>query len=169
MIPTRMMLLSARATPFQLATRFFASGGGRGRTFLDRLRAEPGLVKFQFSRSSGPGGQNVNKVNTKAELRLDLRRAVGAAALPRDVADRLAAAATVTTEGVLAVASQAHRTQKGNREDCEAKLAALLDDAWDPPKKRALRVGISETTKRKRAEGKRRRGDVKSNRGRVDY
>ena len=151
----------------ELVLRGLASSGGRGRNVLHALRATPGLIKFQFSRSSGPGGQNVNKVNTRAELRLDVRKAVGLAALPEDVAERLAAAASVSSEGVLAVSSQAHRTQKGNRDECEAKLASLLDGAWDPPKKRALRVGISDATKRKRTAGKRRRADVKSNRGRV--
>ena len=138
-----------------------------GRRTLASLWSEPGLLKFAFSRSSGPGGQNVNKVNSKAELRLNVGRAVDVSALGADVAERLTAANTVTAEGVLAVSSQAHRTQKGNRLDCEAKLAALLANALEPPKVRAQRTGISKATKAKRTKHKRQRRDVKANRGRV--
>ena len=65
--------------------------------------------------------------------------------------------------------SQEHRTQKANKDACEEKLAALLDGAWDPPKERKLRAGIGAATKRQRTESKRKRRDVKSNRGRVDF
>lgn len=144
------------------------SSDDSGRRALDALWATPGLLKFQFSRSSGPGGQHVNKVNTRAELRLNVPRAVGSAALPADVAERLSGATTV--EGVLAVSAQSLRTQKGNRDACETKLAAMLGAAWEPPAERKTRVGIGSATKARRRESKRRRSSVKSSRGRVtDY
>ena len=120
---------SALALPRARPVLFFSDDSGR--RALDALWATPGLLKFQFSRSSGPGGQHVNKVNTRAELRLDVPRAVGSAALPADVAERLSGATTV--EGVLAVSAQSLRTQKGNRDACETKLAAMLGAAWEPP------------------------------------
>ena len=124
-------------------------------------------LDWQFSRASGPGGQHVNKVNTRAELRLDLDHATQSRALPRDVADRLTKHST--KERVVVVSAQTARTQKGNREACEAKLAELLEEAWHPPKARKQREGISKDGKRARTADKRRRRDVKSNRGRVDY
>ena len=109
----------------------------------------------------------MNKVNTRAELRLDLDRATDTAALPRDVADRLTKHST--KERIVVVAAQTARTQKGNREACEATRAALLEAAWHPPTARHPREGISKDGKRARTADKRRRRDVKSNRGRVDY
>ena len=119
--------------------RSFATNGRRA---LDALRSSSAL-DWQFSRASGPGGQHVNKVNTRAELRLDLDRATDTAALPRAVADRLAATTRATKERIVVVAAQTARTQKGNREACEAKLAELLEEAWHPPKARKQREGIS--------------------------
>jgi len=137
----------------------------RGRRVIEAMRTEPGVVKFSFSRSSGPGGQNVNKVNTKAELRLDVDRAVAARALPPDVGDRLAATRAATAAREVVVVSQTHRTQKLNRDACEAKLAALLDAAWDAPTPRRVREGLSGAAKRARKEAKRRKGEVKARRG----
>ena len=134
--------------------------GANGRRALDALRATSAL-DWQFSRASGPGGQHVNKVNTRAELRLDLDRATDTAALPRDVADRLTKHST--KERVVVVSAQTARTQKGNREACEAKLEELLEEAWHPPKARKQRQGISKDGKRARTADKRRRRDVKSN------
>ena len=57
------------------------------------------------------------------------------------------------SSSIVAVASQEHRTQKANRDACEARLAGLLDKAWDPPKARRQRSGLSETGKRGRTEG----------------
>ena len=83
--------------------------GANGRRALDALRSTSAL-DWQFSRASGPGGQHVNKVNTRAELRLDLDRATDTAALPRAVADRLAATARATKERVVVVSAQTART-----------------------------------------------------------
>ena len=86
----RSMLLVRRfGGALRVGTRCF---GANGRRALDALRSTSAL-DWQFSRASGPGGQHVNKVNTRAELRLDLDRATDTAALPRAVADRLAATA----------------------------------------------------------------------------
>jgi len=114
------------------------------------------------------GGQNVNKVNTKAELRF---RVADADWLPEDVRLRLAAAerSRVNREGEFIVASERHRTQHANLLDAIAKLQAMVDDAAVPPKERRMRTGLAESTKRERVRVKRHRSEVKSRRkGRGD-
>jgi protein subunit release factor B len=120
-------------------------------------------LSVSFARSSGSGGQNVNKVNTKAELRFC---AYSASWLPAEVRDRLLRAnpARVNAKGEFFVTSERHRTQKQNIEDALAKLQDLVDIACVAPKERKIRTGLSKETKRQRVEMKRRRSDVKSRR-----
>jgi ribosome-associated protein len=92
-------------------------------------------LHFSFARSSGPGGQNVNKVESKAVLHWD----VGASrAVPAAVRARLRSryARRITGEGVLVLSSQRHRTRERNVADCLAKLEAMLAEVATPPKKR---------------------------------
>lgn len=118
-------------------------------------------VDFSYARSSGPGGQNVNKVNTKAEVRFHVDTADW---LPVDVRNRLMSYQEnkVTKDGMLVVTSQEHRTQAKNREDCMSKLRVMIAEAYIEPKDRQMWEGISEEGKRQRVKDKKQRGAVKN-------
>lgn len=123
----------------------------------DRALAE------RFVRSSGPGGQNVNKVSSGVELRFDL----AAAGLPSGVRARAAALAgrKLTLEGVIVIHATEHRTQEQNREAARARLAALLVKAAERPKRRRP-TRPSRMARETRLHAKHRRGDVKRARSR---
>lgn len=119
-------------------------------------------LEWQFVRSSGPGGQHVNRTSSKAVLRFAVR---GSPHLPDDVRRRLVAAVgpRLTKDGALLITSQVHRDRGRNVAECRAKLAALVARAAVPPKvRRATKVPRSVVagrldTKRLRARTKRLR------------
>ena len=128
----------------------------------DLLRA--GEISFDFFRSSGPGGQNVNKVSTAVRLRFNLR---GSRALPEGVKTRLAvlAGSRLTTEGILVIEAQRHRTQEGNRRDALERLADLLERSWRPPAPRHA-TRPSRAARQRRLEEKKGRSATKRQRSR---
>lgn len=118
-------------------------------------------LDIAFVRASGPGGQNVNKLSTAAQLRLD----VGRVALAPDVLTRLTALAgqRMTKDGVIVIHAQRFRTQERNRADAIDRLLELLREAAVRPKpRRATRPTLG--SKMRRLDGKKRRGDVKAKR-----
>jgi ribosome-associated protein len=104
-------------------------------TVSPRIQIPDYELRFSFVRSSGPGGQNVNKVNTKAVLRWSAR---SSATLPDDVCQRFLAryARRITTDGEIVISSQRFREQGQNQRDCLEKLSELLIAVATAPKRR---------------------------------
>lgn len=125
-------------------------------------------LEMSFVRSSGSGGQNVNKVNSQVQVRLHLETAHW---IPYEVRQRLSQreAGRINKEGVLTLHVQEHRTQVQNRKTAMHKLQEMILQAWPRPKERNLRTGLSNGTKKRRKEDKRKRGEVKKNRGPVGF
>jgi ribosome-associated protein len=116
-------------------------------------------LQFDFIRSSGPGGQNVNKVATAVQLRFD---AAHSPSLPNEAKARLVAIAgsRLTSEGVLLIEARRYRTQEQNRADAILRLVDLLQQAANPPRPRK-KTRPSVASKARRLEEKKKHAEVK--------
>ena len=128
----------------------------------DILEAVHSELVIDFIRSSGPGGQNVNKVATNAQLRFDVAASL---ALPPIAKERLASLAgrRMTSDGTLIIEAKRHRTQGENRIDAIARLDGLLIRALQAPRRR-VPTKASAASRERRLAQKKKKSDVKRNR-----
>jgi len=129
----------------------------------DSIAIDEREIEESFVRSTGPGGQNVNKLATAVQLRFDVRHSPSLLPAVRARLERLAGR-RLTTEGVLLITAQRHRTQERNRQEARERLVDLIRRAAEPPKPRhATRPTVA--SKRRRLDTKTRRSRLKRLRG----
>lgn len=119
-------------------------------------------LTWRFSRSSGPGGQNVNTTDTRVQLSFDL---AGSDAFPDDLKQRMLSR---LGDRVVTVAASEHRSQLRNRRAAEDRLAELLEAAMKPPPARRVPTKPSKGSQQRRIGHKKRRGEIKRLRGRPE-
>lgn len=132
-----------------------------------QININPDDLFFSFSRSSGPGGQNVNKVNTRVTLYFDL---VGCDKLSTEQKGRITRklATRIGKNGMLRVVCRKHRTQKANRQGALERLNELLSEALKKPRTRRA-TSVSRSQKEKRLADKRRQSMQKKQRRERDF
>jgi ribosome-associated protein len=127
-----------------------------------QIQIPDGEFQWTFVRSGGPGGQNVNKVASKAVLRWNL---AGSSSLPDDIKARLHTheRGRITSEGDLLITSQRYRDQERNKQDCLEKLRNMISQASLPPRARKASKP-SRASRERRLQVKRHRSQIKKSR-----
>lgn len=133
-----------------------------------RIEIPEDALDFTYVRSSGAGGQNVNKVNTQAQARFHV---LSATWMPVEVRLRLAEQQDnrINKDGYMVLSAQEYRTQPQNKAAVVDKLRQMVEQAWPRPVERVVQVGLSDKTKEKRREFKRRRAEIKGSRRQVNF
>ena len=148
--------------------RKFSSDTSESWTVPNHISIPEDQLTISFARASGAGGQNVNKVNTKVEIRFHLDTATW---IPQEVRQRLKSNESnrINSQGYMTITSQEYRTQLQNRKDAIKKLQDILKTSWARPKVRKMRKGLSKKAKENRRENKKRNSMKKESRKRVEF